>query len=208
MEPINEYFSIIILGAWNPQILLNQQWIAQHLLENKQEQITFAVPVNNSALPPRISFGDILIFPEMAKLTIQTSVPSLQGLQKSAKTAQKIMGLLEHTPIYSLGVNVGFLSNDTIESVADMVFSDTDRLEKITSGVVGIEILRSIPLDATRMLNFKLAKNGGQTIFDFNFNHQSVERDRYINYLEDEAVKYDYDLAIQILKDVYECEIQ
>lgn len=204
MEAINERFSIVIVGRWNPHIF-TPTWVKQNLCMSGESEVALAIPVDDPDAPNQLAFEGIRLYPSRTKLDIRPDQPTIEGMLKSAGVATKVLDLLGHTPISAVGVNFGFAEPKAHEKLTK-VFSHSDAgdIDSEKFKLQTTEIARAFRLADDRQMNLRLQYFVGQPIaVYFNF-HQpaSTAEDTKLAVVEAQ-VRANFDLSLEFLDTAY-----
>lgn len=197
-----ETTNIIVTGAWNPSIF-NVNWVQKHLCNSDDCSVSMAMPMGNPNLPPRIEFENTHLFPQSNLIKLNPIETNIKNLCDTAVTVNKIVSMLNHTPLDGLGVNFGFSFDQDLGTTKSMIsLSDTDNLEAKYS-IKSSQIIRALELEENKVLNFKISFSDSTFSFDFNFHHDFREHSQFLDVLNPEHVEKYYGIANSIMKDIY-----
>ncbi|WP_292759306.1 hypothetical protein [Methylophaga sp. UBA2689] len=209
MQPINNEYSIVVLGAWNPSIF-SPEWIKKFLVNIEEgEEIEIAFPLDDATAPRKISFKEISIFPGRKKMDLIPIVPSKDNLEFCQSILVTLFNILPHTPVSGFGINFGFLESNLSTELTNL-FELSDENSLIDNYVPkGTSISRNIVKEGQNyIINLTLSEaNGNVSIkINFHFNIASTEECREI--LETGAVENCFNETLELLETVYGITIE
>jgi len=202
MEPINDGWSIIIVGAWNRRIF-TPQWLKKNKL-TEQELIGIAVPLNNPTLPIRLDFDNVYLHISDERLVLNPKDCQIDDHIKDIQKAAKIIvEKLEHTPLVAVGINFqfqedkcpdklgkAFAINDSFSDEAgDLTHNEIKRSYKHKMGVLNFTI--SGPLDLSKIT------------LDYNYHREVEKSEEAVSFLNEDIIKLKEE-AIDLYKKAYE----
>jgi len=210
MRPIENTFSIVALGAWNPAIF-NGQWLTDNILLDCTKPITFSVPSNflphQTQQPLQIEFEGVRVYPTQARLQICASQPTVMGIALAAQVFNKILGLLRHTPVQSVGINFGFEALGNLSQIESWLAHD----ETMASAPAGFTLNSS---QATRQFQFSddavlnvtanLADRNASISFNFDLGSHPI--DWYLANINEGKISSCHDTAIEFSHEVFDQE--
>lgn len=205
MNPINNTFSIAIVGAWNPSIF-SPEWVKTYLVTNEQSKVQIAFPLNDPLAPQKISFEDIDIFPDRQKISIISSNPDTTNIDKCSQILVKILKQLAHTPVLSVGINYNFTEQAPSEKMQEALLpSDSDSiLNDYQIEVTKIDrVLKRNNSDAY-ILNFSLIQNDDHCILSFNFHYDSINLDQCKELFSTNIANEHLDTATKFSNNLYD----
>lgn len=174
MKWIHEKEALIIAGGWNPNIILNHDWLKKYLFP---EQKTFNVTLSFvKGVPdaPAVSSETIKITLRGVRLGFTPLKEDPALLEQIQDCAIKIADYLPHTPVTAFGVNFVYEAENSAMVEALKAYRASGQcLESLNGfGEIGEELHRySLPIEkATLNLVIKVSM-GGLITYDFNFAH-------------------------------------
>ena len=213
MKPVNNSFSIVLIGSWNPGIFTQADWVIENLIEDREQTVEIAMPLNDPNNTPRIAFEDQNIFVNAGSLTIIPKHQTVEGLKKSAALAEKILLLLTHTPISKCGVNFSFsidVDDKTNSLTQALLASDESDLLVNSSGrMISKVVERSIEIKDS-VLNLRIAEHNNLVEMRFNYHHETGSNSQFRTMLanSNDAIDRYFKLATDICQSVYELELE
>lgn len=165
-------FNILTIGRWNPAVL-SPQWIRSNVIDS---EVTFAIPIDDSGAPPRLSFSNIHLFPTIRYLDARPAEVQENAFSTVGETVSKIIELLRHTPISAIGINFRFVEVAHPESLApNFQFDDAARIPHDKYSMLTSTIIRSFQLKNDDTLNLSLIHDGQEMSVEFNFHTDSSD---------------------------------
>lgn len=208
MVPIQESYSIVILGAWNPSIF-TPEWVLEHLADDSEAQVDIAFPLDDPTAPRRISFEGILIFPGRKRIMFTPNEATVEGLINCAKVAEKLLSLLPHTPLASLGLNFAFLASEG-EELDPSPFTTPD-IYSIANDYVTVDetINRSLHQQGKDyLLNYSIARGNSGTRISFNCHYDTNDAESMKNVFVEGNINSLYEEVISFSKSHYDLELE
>jgi hypothetical protein len=210
MQPKPGFFNLVIAGNWNPYIF-SPDWIKSNLIvsdDGQDHPIKLAVPLNNPDAPPQITFDGFQLFPSITRLEIKPEKLSVEAMHRCTNVAKKCLQLLNHTPVFAIGVNFGFEEQEEPEALATAVkFEDSSRIDSEKYQLNSSESKRVFSLkDDPAKLIVRLSSNK-EAYIDFNFEIQTPNAAAADESLTTERVSILYEKAVAFIKDVYGLEV-
>ncbi len=161
---------LVIVGGWNPSIILNPEWLNRYLFPEKQE-FSLEIPVFMGF--PQISTETIRISLKGSKLCISPLKEVDLLLDFIEELGIKLADFLPHTPVTAMGVNFSFVEDES----DDPITSDSRERRAIeqSMGTIEEEQHRYSLKHETATMNLVIRKPSKVgRIYDFNF-HYSLE---------------------------------
>lgn len=111
MERIKENNLVVIVGSWNPHILLNPEWLKKYILPD-QEKFHMSIEFgHNLAGLPSVATEDMKISLIGGRLSLTPINDNVETFIKIEDAITKLSDFLPHTPIVSFGVNFLYREN-------------------------------------------------------------------------------------------------
>lgn len=200
-------WSVVLVGKWN-RYILTPQWVGTNLFEEDNIQVEF--PVNRPELAPRYRSSDNIVFsPSIHKSQFFAQEPyNDQMLQRIAIMTRKLLTILIHTPLSSIGTNFGF--EELAQNFPDLNFfnlTDSDQFAERIENVNSIEIKRQFNING-RVLNFTIISKGENVYFDFNFHYEAANPQTAAQIINDDLLILNRDLALELLNEIYNLELE
>lgn len=206
MKPIKGSYSIVIVGAWNPNIF-NPSWLQKNLLK-EGEEAEFAYPINDIYLPVQISIPDVKIYPSAQRLEIRLNNENSSNLENAIEVAKKIATLLQHTPVNGVGFNFSFVELEDIACIPSKFdLQDNAEIDSTKFKLKQTIIKRSYELDSKQSLNLAIIYNNNSVHVELNYHYDISDMCEAITILEKEVTSEKLAQATDFLRDVYKIEI-
>ncbi|MBN2208524.1 MAG: hypothetical protein JW759_04435 [Candidatus Coatesbacteria bacterium] len=170
MKIPDETSTIVLLGNWNPYILM-PEWVGKHIFE--EEKIT-AEFLFGPALFFRFRARGTKIVTSQDRVTILADKTGKGSLREIGDLARKLLMKLPYTPIGAVGVNHAFVESCAGKDLLRLFdFGDKEKLPPETP-VEHLEIHRRLAGDG-HSINIKISKDqdSEDVRFDFNFHYQN-----------------------------------
>lgn len=165
-------FNILILGRWNPAVL-SPQWIRNNIIDS---EVSFAIPIDDSGAPSRLSFSNIHLFPTRRYLDARPTDVQENAFTTVGEIVSKILALLSHTPISAVGINFRFIEVAHTENLApNFQFDDAAKISHDKYSLLTSSINRSFRLENDDKLNLSLIYDGKEMSVEFNFHTDSSD---------------------------------
>ena len=194
--------TLVFLGAWNPAIFTSK-WIARYLFQKPEGERIFGseVTILSPIFPRRILFLDnvgIHATNEKVEIFVNADDEDVRRLAESVVT--QLISTLPHTPLGGFGVNFRYLENDTDDPLLDKFVTgeNIEQHEKILKRVFSstLEVDDGVKLNLTRHVS------ESEVIFDFNYHHDALNRERAGENLSGVIRRY-LGLSLGTLRDIY-----
>ena len=208
MQPNRESFSIVMLGSWNPSIF-STEWVLKHLADEDESEVELAYPLDDPTAPRKITFEGISMFPGRKRLMLNPVEPTVEGMEKCAKVAFKIISLLSHTPIGNMGVNFSFTESENTNDLDDSFF--TPNLTNILGEYVinQASYSRSLSKEGDDfVLSYSVTQSEESYTLSYNFNYSQSDVGFYKECLESDIVKKHYDEAVAFSVKYHNIELE
>lgn len=214
MKSIQDSFSVVMAGSWNPGIFTRPEWLIENLAKNNESDIQIAMPLNDpNNNTPRISFDDQHLFVNHGNIRIAPGTTDVGSLKKSCELSKTILTLLKHTPVVALGINFAYQekSEDLSEKVNQLLTPvDEAELGINCQGVVkSTKVVRKIALQDA-VLNLDISKLEDKSVtLSFNFHREILAEDdpvRVLNDVESMVDKY-FELTKEICTKVFDLQL-
>ncbi len=203
MKLIQDSLSIISVGGWNTQIF-SPDWLKNNLCETEECEFEIAVPLNNPAALPRLSFEDVHIFVNPSRLEIRPQSQSIEQFKKCAALLKRILQILNHTPVNSFGVNLAFVSNgDHEEIIPKFILTDNASFDAEKNVLKKTVIQRAFEQQDSSILNLAVTIEDQNVIISFNYHHDVQNAASCEEMLVDSIIDSCYANSVSILEDVY-----
>lgn len=208
MQPIKDSYSIVMLGAWNPNIF-NQEWIINHITEPSTENITMAFPLDDPTAPRKISFEDINLFPGRKQLLLQPEEPSIEGMKKCSSILAKILNLLTHTPVTFCGINFSFEEKIILDKLYPLFsFDDSETIPEEKYALKTSTIIRKFQLSDENILNLELTHKNGNFKISFNFHHTFHDIQKYCQLFQSDYIQQKFNESLDFCQRTYNLNIE
>ena len=174
-KPNIDGWSLVMAGHWNRKIF-TPAWIIGRLTTAKD--LGIEVPVENPALPIRLSFDGIKLCVNSAQLVLAVDRPDDGLLKTCADVAVKILTELPHTPLHGIGLNYHFAVEEPDAAVLNVFnLSDNNTLSDADLKIRATVIQRKVLIgDQTVNLSLTLGEdNKVQYLFNFHKDTPSVK---------------------------------
>lgn len=210
MRPIQDSFSIVIVGSWNHRIF-SENWVAENLAKDAGSKVSLAFPIGDPGAPNRLEFENILMFASPGNIRLTPKEQTLEGLNYCREIAVRILETLSHTPISAFGVNFQFQEDEEIEKIWEIsgvapLFETKADLEMPLSG---LSLSRQFSLSARVQLNHKISGSSeeGAAIFEFNYHHGNEDAKSAFDILSTDVVTQYYNNAKAFIRSYYDVEL-
>ena len=208
MRPIQDSYSIVVLGAWNPSIF-TPEWVVSNLADGETCDVQMAFPIDDPTAPRRITFEGINFFPGRRQINLSPTTPDLGGMKKCSAILVKILALLVHTPVSSAGVNFSFSEdNPTEQMLSALLPSDSDSIlgeYPIKETKIHRVLKRG---DDVHVLNFTIAQNDTGCALSFNFHYDIATVNGYQELFSNNNVEEHFNAAIDFTNKCYEIDLE
>ncbi len=206
MIPKKDGFSIVINGAWNPNIF-NPVWIHKHLVDGEQ-QVEIAYPLSDNTLPIQVSLPEVRIYPSVNRLEIKPREESVNGMNAALSVARKITGLLIHTPVSAFGVNFGFEENDDIHLLTSKIqLLDNASIDSDKYKLINTAIQRNFKVKDSEYMNLSVVYDADSAIISVNFHQEINEMDMVIKALSQISIERYFQDAQSIIRSSYNLDV-
>ena len=182
--------SLVIAGAWNPDIL-TPKWVAKEVLGLQLGQnfpVNVQVPIGNPTHRPTYEFENIKYVSSRTSLSFFIDQDDSEQIRKSVSTVKKILELLVHTPITGFGFNLFFEIENPTTALLD-TFSSGSLLINLIEGndmqTVG-ENWKSIIKADDYLLSLDALLEGGKVLLSFNVHFEVLNAAEAAEQLQDE----------------------
>jgi hypothetical protein len=185
MTPVLNNWNIVVVGSWNTRVF-NVKWLGEFVFHGS---------VVNAALslvpgyPNKYMADGLEVMPSEDRLLLSSNDISDAALGKLEDLTREILGLLLHTPIRAVGVNMTYRINEpTLDLLNIFRFNDDSLLTDNDLFRSSCSITRTFPADKG-LMNIVFSENQG--VFDLQFNfHCDVENaEQARSFLESRLVK-------------------
>ncbi|MEW6535319.1 MAG: hypothetical protein AB1454_06825 [Candidatus Auribacterota bacterium] len=136
MKPLNEFWTIVLVGKWNTNIFTTE-WVIKNLDFNEEST---KMEINLADFSHRLYDDELILIPKQDRLIIGLKNITDDLLKKLGKTAKKIVETLPHTPINSYGINFGFSEENSSHELSKL-FTHSDLGDISSAGGTILDIL-------------------------------------------------------------------
>lgn len=209
MRPVEESFSIVIVGSWNHRIF-SENWVAEHLAENAGSKVSLAFPIGDPNAPNRLEFEEILMFASPGNVRLTPRSQTLAGLNHCQAVAIKILQTLSHTPVSAFGINFRFQQEEGVEAIWEKVGAAPLLEDKPDLGMAltGIAITKQFEVSERAQLNHKISSPiDGAATFDFNYHHGNEDASSVLDVLKTGLVDEYYQTTKSVIRSYYDVEL-
>lgn len=207
MKTYLDGFGLVAVGGWNKQIF-TPDWLKAHVCDNRDSKIEIAVPVNNLSAPIRLSFEGVYFFIDSNRLDIKPQTCDPETLNKCTIYLKRILDLLNHTPVNSLGINCSFISDgDNKEIEEKFIFGDLAHLNADEYKIESTEIKRSFSCKDESTLNFNVLLSGEDAITSFNYHWEIANANQCSEKLTNNLYPEHFDKSVNLLESIYEVKV-
>jgi hypothetical protein len=169
MNFLDDTFSIVIVGRWNPSIF-SPQWVKANLCAEADSEVTLAISISDIESPNLIQFEGIRLFPSNRRIEIKPVVQSAVNMTKCARVAAQILELLPHTPVTALGINFSFEEQQAPDLITSLItFGDAANINADTYQLQAFSTQRSFRRNGNFDLNLSNHSKDRRTWIDFNY---------------------------------------
>lgn len=203
MLPVADKTTLVIVGAWNPAILV-PKWFSHHVLE-RQAGDTFPLQVEidpDSGRPPRLrfQFEDFEVLPAADRITFSPRALNQHTLVSAERAARRLLELLPHTPVGAFGQNFEFIETEPADgqirqfnAASAFWMSEVDGLRYEQTAA---ELRTRVVFDQVKQLNVMKQWENGAIRIRFNFHYQtSGSAASALEHLSGDAFSSNCDLA-------------
>ena len=208
MLPVNDSFSIVLIGSWNPSIF-SQDWVLNNLADSNDANISMSYPIEDPTAPRKIDFEGVTLFPGRKQLHIASAACTAEGIRKCAGIIVKILDLLSHTPVHNCGINFSFEELDNLAQINEVLnIGDEANIEADNYRLMNTLITRKYRLEDGNFLNLSLSDsaNGMKVIFNYHYELNNIPeyRDMFVT----EHIIERYESAIMLCQNVYGLQLE
>ncbi len=172
LSRLNESTSLVVAGAWNPDIL-SPAWVAKEALALQLGQnfpVNVQLPIGNPTQRPVFEFEGIRYLSAKGALTFYLKPEDTDQVNKSITAVTRILDLLSHTPVTGFGFNSSY--EITTPSIALLeTFSSGQILTPLVEDVGAQTVVQSWKSSIKtqdHLLNVEAELVGGKIQLDFN----------------------------------------
>lgn len=143
---------LVIVGGWNPIIILNTNWLKRFVLPD-ENSFKVKVEINAGGTTTRVEAGDVqlalvgsrLLLSPIARSGVIDGKDTVKVLGKLGDMAVCFSDTLPHTPVAAYGVNFGMQVVDAKKGVTD-ISSLAGALFGGAEGVGGVNLQLAAPI--------------------------------------------------------------
>lgn len=206
MKPNVETWTIVVTGGWNAQIF-NPEWVGENLFETKELEIQLVFQGNNFF--PSLKSPDLIFSPTNSQIVCGVSSINENVLIKAESLIIKTLRMLQHTPIYAVGINFGFSEENPSSELLD-IFNFNDNVKFIDSNysIKQNQIYRQIEIDG-QTLNLRQILNEDSAepmITHFNFHKEVLKTEIAADWLKNKFIECKA-ITYHLLKEIYDINI-
>lgn len=203
MQPKTEGWTIVITGNWNVNIF-QPKWMNEFL---NLEDVVATFFVGPQGYEVRISSNKLLLVPRPDRLIIGTTSLDDRDLEYMQNIAEKILGVLIHTPVNGIGINFSFedlsptkpLRNEFNLSDDSLLFQQMGQSPTVT------EIKRSFPRGSF-ILNHILTYSQDKIDLLLNYHSDVTTAKAVLSFLNDNNVINLRDQTNKLIDSMYNTE--
>ncbi len=175
MEPNLSGWSIVLVGAWNPAILM-PPWLGKHVLEQEDTTVQILLPLAQA--DQRIfDYSDyqFRLIVRQDRVQVAPMVLSDKALTTCETVVGKLLSLLPHTPITAIGINLAFQAEGAQGQLIEVLTpSDGDVLQGLALEPQATSIkrtLRGVTSEGSPelRLTMNLDHGSGTAAMEFNY---------------------------------------
>ncbi len=208
MKLIQDSLSVIAVGGWNTQIF-SPDWLKNNLCDDPECEIEIAVPVNNPAALPRLSFEDIHVFLNPSRLELKPQSQTIEQFSKCLDILKKTLETLKHTPVTSFGINFAFVSNeDHDEVIQKFLLTDNGLFDSEKNTLKKTVIQRAFEQQDGSVLNLAVSIEDENVVISFNYHNDVNNAESCVEKLVDDLISSYYTNSVSILEDVYGVSVE
>lgn len=199
-------FEVVLVGRWNPYIL-NPQWIAENLFENKSKvQIEFSL---NLDTPNRYKIDNVQITPTPDRVTFSSFDNSDESLILMGNVAVKLCNILSHTPLMAIGVNFAYIEAENKNDLFEKFGFDKNDPFSEGGWQVKTQGFSRFLVKENYSLNFKVSLDRQNNFnFTFNYHYNIRNRDKLNELLENQSVINYRDNSLELLDTIYNLKLK
>jgi len=203
MFPLQDSWTIVILGSWNPSIF-SPDWVAERLSETPDCKVETAFNLADPTAPRKITFDGITLYPGRKQLVINPLKPDVSEMVKCANVAIKIFSVLPHTPVGNVGINFSFFA---VEKPLDILAASDEMSDSFSS--IESSISRSLKTNDSDdyLLKHKLEQIEKGLKLSFNFHYELSDLNLYTEIFGKEIILKHYNEAVEFAEKYYELKI-
>ena len=129
-------------------------------------------------------------------------------LTKICVHTRELVTILEHTPVTAFGTNIGFEEESHNFNQLELFnLFESDKFLKKNLAADVTEIKRRFPID-DHFLNLNIVYKQDNVRFDFNFHYDVKIPATIADHTTDQLLKNNKNKALEIMKNVYELELE
>jgi hypothetical protein len=172
MLKFNDSATLLVAGAWNPDIL-SPNWVAREALALRLDQnfpVNVQLPIGIPTQRPTFEFAGVRYLAAKSALTFYLKPEEIEQIDKSITAVTKILDLLSHTPITGFGFNFSYEIEAPSVALLETFSSGkilTTLLEDGDAQTV-VQMWKSSVKTQDRLLNLEAEFTGGKVNLNFN----------------------------------------
>lgn len=205
MRPLLSNWTVVVVGDWNPRIF-TPKWVADNVFQSEQVQTEFILGA--SVATSRFEANDLFLIPSDSRLVFGVNAANPDLLQHAVDGAQRVVELLQHTPIRSAGVNLAFNVEEPSDDLTRLfILPDDDGYADSGYTISQREIVRRLD-GPNGIVNVRLNYADGEVEMNFNF-HRKITGDLTAAAalgLFDVVALHDH--ALELLRELYDLDIE
>jgi len=187
-------------------MIFSPAWISGRLTSAKE--VGVEVPVENPALPVRLSFDDIHLSVSRKQLILTVERPEDLLLERCRDVAVKVLTELPHTPLQGVGVNYHFIAQEPDTALFGIfTLNDNDDLSDAGITIKSTIIQRSLLVN-DQVVNLSLTLSSDQKVhLGFNFHKDTQTTIQALEFLRAHSTDLKAK-AFEILSRVYKSKVE
>lgn len=197
---------VVVVGAWNIAVF-TPEWVKKYLLPDEDFKVLFPSRVGCS-----LKFQTELLTFCIEGNRLQFEIVKEESVSEACvaiiKLLRTILRLLCHTPVYAMGINFVFDSDNQFEVLNTL--TDKDPLSSIISlvggGLKAQGLIRKFDIGAGKELTLRIdSMSSGQNRIDFNFNYNVSSATDIVSVLgeDNQLIITNQELTRKIVSEVY-----
>lgn len=199
MVPKENAWSIVINGHWN-RMIFTPNWIGKKIFDSDtMERLVSMMPT----APVVYRKDDLRIAIGEERLVITLLKLNKTCMEDAEAIAVKILTLLSHTPVSTIGVNFGFTEESPSSPLLDLfAYRDNADIGTQEWDITQNKLTRCLKDGDGKLLNLTLSFDGTKVHFDANF-HQAVNSAEEGAAAVNECTSVMYERFTKLLQEVY-----
>ena len=167
---------LVIVGGWNPHIVINPEWVKKYLFPEVQSFTTDLMMDMDRQPIPCITAGNIQISMSNNRLCFASGNTEESDYEAIQTVACKLADYLPHTPVSAYGVNFSFLVESKVSSFMNKDVPLTKALAPDGGGIIEEQTRCSIAYQQAILTvaakEKPMAAGAGMAIeLEFNYHH-------------------------------------